>query len=240
MMKKTRELNTKESVKVVTSNSFITACGLEDLSLKGRKLLYLAISQCKKTDTEFFEYSISVKSFAEMMDIDASNIYIEMDKTTDELMRTFIKYRDDKSVHKYSLFSLCQYNDATIRFKLNPDMTEFLLELKGNFSQPLLAEFVRMRSPYSMAIWHLMQREMKSQKPYADHIIEFDLSLDELREVTGTDKKLEKISNFKNRVLDKALREIDENCNVVIKYENVKQGRKVIGFHFIAKSKWYR
>lgn len=240
MMKKTRELNTKESVKVVTSNSFITACGLEDLSLKGRKLLYLAISQCKKTDTEFYEYNISVKSFAEMMDIDASNIYIEMDKTTDELMRTFIKYRDDKSVHKYSLFSLCQYNDATIRFKLNPDMTEFLLELKGNFSQPLLAEFVKMRSPYSMAIWHLMQREMKSQKPYADHIIEFDLSLEELREITGTEHKLEKLSNFKNRVLDKALKEIDENCNVVITYEHIKQGRKVIGFHFIAKSKWYR
>lgn len=240
MMKKTRELNTKESVKVVTSNSFITACGLEDLSLKGRKLLYLAISQCKKTDTEFFEYSISVKSFADMMDIDASNIYVEMDATTDELMRTFIKYRDGKSVHKYSLFSLCQYNDATIRFKLNPDMTEFLLELKGNFSQPLLAEFVKMRSPYSMAIWHLMQREMKSQKPYADHVIEFELSLDELREVTGTEHKLEKLSNFKNRVLDKALKEIDENCNVVITYEHIKQGRKVIGFHFIAKSKWYR
>ena len=239
-MKKARELNTKESVKVVTSNSFIKACGLEDLSLKGRKLLYLAISQCKRTDTEFYEYNISVKSFAEMMDIDASNIYIEMDKTTDELMRTFIKYRDDKSVHKYSLFSLCQYNDATIRFKLNPDMTEFLLELKGNFSQPLLAEFVKMRSPYSMAIWHLMQREMKSQKPYADHIIEFDLSLDELREVTGTEKKLEKLSNFKNRVLDKALKEIDENCNVAITYDNLKQGRKVIGFHFVAKSKWYR
>lgn len=64
-MKKAKELNTKESVKVVTSNSFIKACGLEDLSLKGRKLLYLAISQCKRTDTEFYEYNISVKSFAE-------------------------------------------------------------------------------------------------------------------------------------------------------------------------------
>ena len=240
IMKKTRELNTKESVKVVTSNSFITACGLEDLSLKGRKLLYLAISQCRKTDTEFFEYSISVKSFADMMDIQANNVYSIMEYTTDELMRTFIKYKDKNNTRKYSLFSLCEYNDTTVRFKLNPDMTEFLLELKGNFSQPLLAEFVRMRSPYSISIWHLMQREMKSQKPYADHIIEFDLSLEELREITGTEKKLKKLSDFKIRVLDKALKEIDENCNVVIKYENVKQGRKVIGFHFIAKSKWYR
>lgn len=240
MMGKTRELNTKESVKVVTSNSFITACGLEDLSLKGRKLLYLAISQCKKTDTEFYEYHISVKSFAEMMDIQANNVYSIMESTTDELMRTFIKYKDNKNTRKYSLFSLCEYNDTTIRFKLNPDMTEFLLELKGNFSQPLLAEFVKMRSPYSMAIWHLMQREMKSQKPYADHIIEFDLDLEELREVTGTKEKLSKLSNFKNRVLDKALKEIDENCNIVIEYDHIKQGRKVIGFHFVARSKWYR
>ena len=43
-----RELNTKESVRTVTSNQFITACGLEGISLKARKLLYIAISQSKK------------------------------------------------------------------------------------------------------------------------------------------------------------------------------------------------
>ena len=49
-----RELNTKENIKTVTSNQFITACGLEGISLKARKLLYIAISQSKKTDTEFY------------------------------------------------------------------------------------------------------------------------------------------------------------------------------------------
>ena len=32
-----RELNTKESVRTVTSNQFITACGLEGISLKAKK-----------------------------------------------------------------------------------------------------------------------------------------------------------------------------------------------------------
>ena len=42
-----RELNTKESVRTVTSNQFITACGLEGISLKARKLSS-AISWTKK------------------------------------------------------------------------------------------------------------------------------------------------------------------------------------------------
>ena len=69
-----RELDTKESIKTVTSNQFITACGLEGISLKARKLLYIAISQSKKTDTEFYEYEIGVKEFADLMEIDASNV----------------------------------------------------------------------------------------------------------------------------------------------------------------------
>ena len=51
--------------RTVTSNQFITACGLEGISLKARKLLYIAISQSKKTDTEFYEYEIGVKEFAD-------------------------------------------------------------------------------------------------------------------------------------------------------------------------------
>ena len=81
-----------------------------------------------------------------------------------------------------------------------------------------------------------MQREMKSKKPNLTSKIEFDLTLDELRQVTGTQNKAvyNAIGNFKNKVLDKALREIEENCCVKISYENIKQGRTVVGFHFTA------
>ena len=100
-----RELDTKESIKTVTSNQFITACGLEGISLKARKLLYIAISQSKKTDTEFYEYEIGVKEFADLMEIDASNVYKEADVLTDELMRGFVKIQEknSKSWRKYHI-----------------------------------------------------------------------------------------------------------------------------------------
>ena len=233
-----RELNTKESVRTVTSNQFITACGLEGISLKARKLLYIAVSQSKKTDTEFYEYEIGVKEFADLMGIDASNVYKEADALTDELMRGFVKIqeKDSKSWRKYQLFDMCQYTEnGSIRFEISKQMTDFLLNLTGNFSQPLLHDFLKMRSPYSMAVWHLMQREMKSKKLGVTATTGFDISLRELRQVTGCENKLKQVGEFKKRVLDKALREIFDCAGVKITYQNIKVGRTVEGFRFFAK-----
>ena len=58
-MEQKKKADTRKSVRAVTSNNFITAMGIEEMSLKARKLLYIAISQCKKNDQEFFEYQIS-------------------------------------------------------------------------------------------------------------------------------------------------------------------------------------
>lgn len=94
-----RELNTKESIKTVTSNQFITACGLEGISLKARKLLYIAVSQCQKKDTEFYEYEIGVKEFADLMGIAPTHVYQEADAVTDELMRGFVKIQEKNRSH---------------------------------------------------------------------------------------------------------------------------------------------
>lgn len=237
-----RDIDTRVSIKVVSANDFITANELSALPLNSRKLLYLAISQCKKTDKEFFEYTISVKDFADMMGIDESNIYREGQVITGRLMGLSLNCNlNGLGYDQYSLFSKCSYREreGTISFKLNPDMTSFFLNLKKDFSQPLLNDFVRMNSPYSMAVWHLMQREMHSRKPGVTQAIEFDLTLAELRSVTGTENKLKQIGQFKDRVLDKAIREIRDNCGVVVTYTNIKKSRTVIGFHFSAVSEYH-
>lgn len=236
-MEQKKKADTRKNIRTVTSNDFITAMGIEEMSLKARKLLYVAISQCQKNDQEFFEYQISARDFAKLMDVEPQAVYKEADVITDELMRSFIrlempqaKQRKKKHYRKYPLFSMCEYHDGLLNFKINKMMTDFFLNLKKNFTQPLLADFLRMNSNYSIEIWHLIQREMKSKKPNTTEIIQFDLSLKELRVVTGTQDKLKKIAHFKDKCFDKALREIYDNCGVNITYENIKEGRKIIGF----------
>ena len=235
-----KTIDKRNSLKVVTSNEFITACGIDNISLKARKLLYIAIAQCQKTDTEFYESEISVIDFAEMMNISATHVYEEADNITNELLGSFLKIQSIKKKNcfkKYSLFSICEYTEnATLKFKLNKDMTDFLLKLNKNFTQPLLNDFLKMNSPYSMELWHLMQREMKSKKAYGNNEIEFELLLDEIRQVTGTQNKFIRLSDIKRYVIDKAIREIKDNCSVKIEYEYIKEARTVIGFKFKATS----
>ena len=232
-----KKIDTRDNVRTLTHNNFITAKGLTNLSLKARKLLYIAISQCKLNDDEFYEYEISIKDFANLMGVADSNVYHEADNITNQLMSCIIlcKGKDEKSFRKYSIFSMCEYEkNGMLYFKLNSDMTSFLLHINKNFSKPLLSDFLKMNSPYSMALWHLMQREMKSKKPKSTDIITFDLSLQEIREVTGIENKFTKVSDVKRYVIDKAIREIYDNCAVKITYDNIKKGRNIIGFRFNA------
>lgn len=237
-MEEYKSIDKRESLRVVTSNELITATGLQELSLNARKLLYLAIAQCKKSDKEFYEYKTNPGELADIWGIERSNVYREADKITDELMRIFIRKPagDIQGFDKRHLFEICSYRDSEILFKLHKEMTDYLLGLNGDFSKPLVWDFMRMRSAYTMEIWHLMQKEMKSFKPMISAPIEFDLSLEELREATGTQNKLKQVGQFKTRVLDKALEEIRENCWTDITYTNIKRGRVVTGFRFTAKN----
>lgn len=231
-----------EKVRIVTSNTFITAYGIEKLSLKARKLLYLAISQCRKNDRKFYEFSITVKEFSKLIGINPTHVYQEVRKICTELTMICINTEPETSRNfcLYTVFSYCQYRDGVgIVFKLNSDMMDFLLKLRRDFSQPLLNDFVKMRSPYSMAIWHLMQEKMGSEKPNLTEKKEFELTVAKLRQITGAEDKLKQIGQFKERILDKAIREIKENCAVKITYTDIKTGRTITAFHFKAVNQYH-
>lgn len=237
-MENARKIDKRESIKVVTDNSVIDAQELPKLSLNARKLFYVAISQCEMHDKEFYTYEATPQELADLWGISRQEVYMVAEKMCRELMQIVITLRSGKKKFKMRhLFDRCDYDDdSMIVFKLHNEMTDLLLGLKKDFSKPLVWDFMKMRSPYSMAIWHLMQKEMHSFKPMIGDTIEFELTLEELRRVTGTENKLKQVCQFKERVLDKALREIKKNCFVDIGYMNIKRGRKIVGFRFTANS----
>ena len=239
-MDEVKKIDKRESLTVVTDNGLIDAQDLPKLSLNARKLFYVAVSQCRKNDKEFYEYETTPAELAEMWGISRQEVYQVAEKICKELMQIVITIRTGKKAFKMRhLFEKCNYDDdAVLTFKLHSEMTDLLLGLKKDFSKPLVWDFMKMRSPYSMALWHLFQKEMKSFKPMMTQRIEFDISLDELRAVTGTEKKFKQVGQFKQFVLDKALKEIKRNCWVDINYTNIKRGRTITGFRFTAQSIW--
>ncbi len=238
-MNEIKKVDTRDSLRVVTSNDLIDASDLIQLSGNARKMFYLAVSQCRKDDKEFYEYEVTPMELANIWGVSVQEIYQIAEPMTKELMKVVLTIYEGKKAFKHRhVFDKCDYDEKKIKFRLHTDMTDHLLGLKSNFSKPFVWEFMKMRSPFSMAIWHLMQKEMKSYMPMAQQVLEYDLTLNELRKVTGCEDKFAGLSEFKRFVLDKALEEIREKCLVRITYTNIKVGRTVTGFRFRAVSDW--
>lgn len=67
-----------------------------------------------------------------------------------------------------------------------------------------------------------------------------ELSLDEIRKATDTEDKFIKNNDLRKRVIDIAVREINENAQFSIpQYGYIKDGRTVTGFYFVVQYNHY-
>jgi hypothetical protein len=66
---------------------------------------------------------------------------------------------------------------------------------------------------------------------------QFEMSLEHIKTELVLQKSYDKLCNLKDRVIKPSLDEITANTDIELTYENVKQGRSVVGFKFIVREK---
>ena len=86
-----------------------------------------------------------------------------------------------------------------------------------------------LKKDYSFDIYHLAKKHQAMGS--------FQISLDELFEQLGLPESYRRIGNLKDRVIHPSIDEITANTDIVLTYENVKQGRSVVGFRFTVREK---
>lgn len=225
----------RADMRVTTDNNFIVAAGAGDFDLNEKKLLYLAITQCQMKDEQFYYYSIPAADFAAMLGVDKVEMYRQARDMTFKLAHAALEIADKDSPNgtAYALFSICEYKDGVIYFQINNEMSKFLLGLKRNFTSMLFRDVIPMRSTYAISIWHLMRSKLQKDGVFFGQQKEFDISIDELRAITGNQNKNRQICHFKSRVLDVAIKEIEKNDLAKIDYVDLKRGRSIYAIHFI-------
>lgn len=246
-MKNNRELDKRDSIKVVTSNEFIKIAGLHKLSIKAIKLLYLIIAQCKKDDKEFYYVEVTPIELANLWGIKKQSVYKSLKEVSVELITLYadIERKEFEEFEHIPLFAKSSYitdektNKKKYIAKLNDEAKIFFLGLQKNFCQILLEDFNKMKLVNSVLIWHMMQAKLKTKdkKPAGYKIIKVTATIDELKRLSGTENKLKTLKDFKRYMLDKAIKEISETLNIDISYRSIKEGRKTIGFEFTLKNK---
>ena len=227
---------------VAMANKLIS--GKSSLDVKSAKLIRTTIMQIKKDDTEIYPYEISIKQFAELIDLKStSDLYRDVKKTCEELLKQIVVIGDKNDPKKawkaFQWVSYCEYRDGYVYIKLNEELKPYLVGLKQYYTQYHLQNILVMKSAYSIRIYELIMMELKNTSPRPGNPLEITIMMDVLRRATDTEKKLLKSNDFKKRVIDPAQKEIN-NLFWLFKISEVrpvKRSRSIVGYTFKIESR---
>ena len=117
---------------------------------------------------------------------------------------------------------------GTIEFTVNPELIPQLLVL-SEFTSYYLKNIMHLKSAYSIRIYELLKQYASKENSGW-----WKVSIDDLRDILGIDKKQYKLyADFKRKVILVAQRELQETTDTAFAIEEHKRGRRVemITFH---------
>lgn len=223
---------------VVMANNMILRSA-SNLNLNELKLLRFIIMQTKQGDKELFTFDVNVADMAESLEMSSDTLYRDLKTMTLHLMQEVISIGDKKSDvwEQFHWVDICKYANGKLTIKISDELKPFLVGLRGNFTRYRLAEILRLNSIYAIRIYEILCGYMNENNlPHADVAIEVSISIDEIRKVTDTTDKFERYSSFKSKVIDVALKEINQKSNYHVTATPYKRGRTVKGYDFLIES----
>jgi len=218
----------RKDLKVFQANSFVES--RQTYTVQEKRLLSTLIAHIKPSDEEFITYNISIEDLATVSKTSKHNFYNIADDITDSLMSKIIKINidDKKGFKKFHVISRAEYQEGILSLQIHSDMNDIFLKLQESkqFTAYHLVDFISLTSTHAQRIYELLkQYEHSKQK-------ERTLTIDNLKKMLGIDKKYARYIDFKRKVLDIALKQIEEYTTLRYQWEGKKTGRKITSIHF--------
>lgn len=197
------------------------------------KVFYQVSTLIDKDDDKFMKYTISVKDFVGSLGFSQTNI-----KDTKDICRTLAKQcfeiQEGDIWRVYPIFAGFEFDTKAqmISFEFNDKMRPYLLNLK-NFTKIENVEYIKQfESKYAIRIYALLKDYRK--------MIYRDMEIEALHKMLQLPKSYLDYGQFRKRVLDPTIKEINEKSDLYIsKIEEIKKERRKvlkIRIHFGNKS----
>jgi len=218
---------------VVKTNQLNSA--LQNLSLPEIRIVQLAIVDARETNTGLCTdkpLRIDALRYAEMFETTRQNGYKRMKEAEETLFnRRFSYIDDDGKVVKSRWIQQVRYLDdeGAIELVFTLAVVNGISRIDGAedfFTSYLLEQTASMDSIYSVRLYELLvQWKTAKQTPM--------FALEKFRDQLGVEvNEYKAMCDFKKRVLQVAINEINEKSDIKISYEQVKKGRSIAGFKF--------
>lgn len=234
--------NRQKSELVVKDNALINAS--YNLDLVEQRLILLAILEIRRIGSpEYwmpFDSIITVKAdeYAKAFGTTRQASYIALKEASKTLFNRQFSYKEkDKEGTIYAVtarwVTKIYYADdeAIIKLNFSDEFIPLVTELEKRFTSYELSKISQITSGYGLRLYEILMSWKSQGKTPVFEINEFRSKLGVF------DDTYKRMGQFKERVLDKAVSQINEFTDIHTTYEQHKQGRNIIGFSFTIKQK---
>lgn len=228
---------------VVKDNALINAS--YSLSLVEQRLILLAIVITRRhhhnMEWDFLlgkPIEISASDYIEAFDVSRQTAYEALQTASKTLFQRQFSYQERGEVkgiwYKTSRWvsDIAYMNEtATVSFTFAPAVLPLITQLEKHLTSYELQQVANLNSSYAVRLYEILIAWRTTGKTP-------QITLGDLRNKLGViNGEYERMSNFKSRVLDYSIEQINEHTDIKASYEQHKQGRKVTGFTFKFKVK---
>ncbi len=220
---------------IVKDNALIQASYTLDLA--EQRLILLAIIQARETGQGITQDSllqVHANSYASNFNINRETAYQVIKDASKGLFDRYVTYHDknpktgkDRSFHCRWVDKIGYEKDSGyVYLRFTSDVVPLITRLEEQFTSYEIEQVAKLTSGYSIRLYELLIQWRSTGKTPT-------FELQKFRQQLGVEEnKYKQMSNFKNKVLNIAVKQINKNTDITVKYEQVKQGRKIIGFKF--------
>ena len=215
---------------VVKSNQVIEAS--YQLSAVEQRIILAAISLIPKnqviTDNEL--YPVSVNEL-QLLGVHEKTAYRDLKEGVNRLYERSINVSIDEKSIKMRWVQEVQFLDSqgVIGIRFSKPILPFISNLSREFTKYALSDIAGINSAYAIRIYELLVQYRQ--------IGNREISVETLRTMLELGKKYPLFADFKKRVIDTAVDQINEYSPLKVEYEQKKTGRKVTHIYFSFKEK---
>ena len=177
------------------------------------------------------EHILTAKEFSEIFSTDIHNSYRFLKHAVDRLMKTDIKLEkaDGTGITRINVCSQAEYNQnkGSITIEFTDRIMPYLAQAKKKFVLYNLKEIANFGSLYTTRLYELIQEFQQTGWLLR--------SVDQLREIFAVENKFTTYNNFKRKTFAHACEEINSNYAMGLRFEEIKEGRKVVAVQFFFK-----
>lgn len=214
-------------LQVYKSNAIVEA-GFK-LSVAEQRVILSCIGQIKRNQkiSSNNTYSISAVELSQLTGSSISSSFRDLKNVVNRLFDRYVIIKNGPNGDKrkeilktrwvQSIFFI--ENEARIELRFSSDMIPYLNELTKQFTKYKLSSVVNLETSYGFRFYEFMCQWLKVGKR--------EFLIQDLKDILHIGNKYPAIKDFKLRVLEPAIKDINKNSDLWVKWSQRKTGRKL-------------